>query len=144
MRREDVAELFQKIPPIDVPKAVLCLRSGLGITVDYVYKLEPVYIVVRGREAGTNDDGRGFFVPYEEISYIKLDRSVKINELRKMYGEPTVAEAEEGGAVEEAATAAAPGEAAKPAPAPAMDPASIAKQNLLDRIRAARTQGGKR
>ena len=90
MRREEVAELFQRIPPIDVPKAVLCLRSGLGITVDYVYRLEPTYVVVRGREAGTNDDGRGFVHPYEDISYVKIDRPLKVNDLRKMYGDPLV------------------------------------------------------
>ena len=143
MRREEVAELLQRIPPIDIPKAVLCLRSGYNITIDYVYRLESTYLVVRGREAGTNDDGRGFFVPYEEVSYLKIDRAVKINELRKMYGEPVVAD-EDGGEIE-SAPAAASGEGPKPLPSPAMDPASIAKQNLLDRIRAARTQtGGKR
>jgi hypothetical protein len=140
MRREELAELVQRIPPFDIPKTVLVLRSGLSINIDVLHRLEPTYLVCRGREAGTNDDGRGFFVPYEEISYLKLERVVKLNDLKRMYGEPLGPDADG----DEAETAAPIGtDTPKPAsPITSMDPASIAKQNLLDRIRAARTQAG--
>ncbi|HSQ57797.1 MAG TPA: hypothetical protein VLM40_18890, partial [Gemmata sp.] len=90
----------------------------------------------------------GRHVPYEEISYIRLERVVRIGELKAMYGETGYVDSED--------RLSAPGKEESPAGTPAVldtapqngsavpvgvsgtDPASIAKQNLLNRIRAAR------
>jgi hypothetical protein len=146
MRREDVLELIQKLPKHDHSKIMLVLTSGIGITIDVLFKIEPEYLVIRGREAGTSDENRAFFLPYGEIAYLKLERPVKLTELQKWYGLPVDATldgvpAENGPA---AAPEPAPSDAGPPAPtpAPAVDPAIIARQNLLERIRAARTSAG--
>ena len=151
MQRDTVYDLITKIPKVDIAKTVLTLRFNSSITLDLVIRYESEYLVVRGREAGTNDDGRAFFVPYEEILFIKLDRTVKLSELQRMYGE-TVTNDDESLLDREADSAAAAKLSADSAPAgsgisvatpaPALDPASIAKQNLLARIRAARTAAG--
>jgi len=148
MQRDTVYELITKIPKVDVTKTVLMLRFNASITLDLVVRYEEDYLVVRGREAGTNDDGRAFFVPYEEILFVKLDRTVKLSDLQKMYGETVTNEDESilDREADHAAEAKAISER-KPAPqdgpvsvvATAMDPDAIAKQNLLARIRAART-----
>src|SRR5688500_13932969 len=88
MRREDVYELYHRIPPTDHAKVVLVLRAGFAVSVEVIYRFETAYVVIRGREAGTNDDGRAFFVPYDDVLYLKIDRPLKLNDLRKMYGEP--------------------------------------------------------
>jgi hypothetical protein len=148
MQRDTVYELITKIPKFDIAKTVLTLRFNASITLDLVVRYENDYLVVRGREAGTNDDGRAFFVPYEEILFVKIDRTIKLSDLQKMYGETVTNEDES--ILDRAADSLIDGElnnAAKTAlndvsvmtPAPAMDPAGIAKQNLLARIRAART-----
>jgi len=136
MRREDIHEIVKRLEPADVSKVVLVLRAGFGISIDIFYRFEPDYVIVRGREAGTNDDGRGFFIPYDEVVYLKIERIIHANELRKMYGDPEIS-----GGVEYADEADNP----TPDPVPAQDrppvpmtPAAIAKQNL-DRLRAART-----
>jgi hypothetical protein len=136
MRREDVIEAFQKLTPDDRSKVMLILRNGIGINVDILFRNEPEYMVVRGREMGSTDDNRAFFVPYEEIAYLKLERSVKLTDLQRMYGGSPDAAAMDAGAAE----AAIPTPAAS---APAVDPAVIARQNLLERLRAARTSAGK-
>ncbi len=149
MRRDDVVSLLDRIPLRDHPKIVFVLRGGVAaVSLDTVLRQEPEYLVVRGREAGTNDEGRAFFVPYDEISYVKIERMVRLNEVRAMYGEALVASTsladegeDDGPAAPVAATATAA--AVTPAPAAPLDPAAIAKQNLLDRIRAARTGAGK-
>jgi hypothetical protein len=146
MRREDVLELIQKLPKHDHSKIMVVLTSGIGINIDVLFKTEPEYLVVRGREAGTSDENRAFFVPYGEISYLKLERTVKVTELQKWYGVPVDATLEDAPVGENGAAAApepAPAEPAPgPAPTPAVDPAVIARQNLLERIRAARTSAG--
>ena len=148
MQRDTLYDLLTKIPKFDISKTVLTLRFNASITLDLVVRFEEHYLVVRGREAGTNDDGRAFFVPYDEIVFVKLDRTVKLSELQTMYGEKVTNEDEsildrEADIAAEAKHSAdgkpGPKDIAVTTPAPAMDPAAIAKQNLLARIRAART-----
>lgn len=148
MQRDTVYDIVSKIPKVDISKTVLTLRFNASITLELVVRYEADYFVVRGREAGTNDDSRAFFVPYEEILFMKLDRTVRLSDLQKMYGETVTNEDESllDRAADNAAEAKLTGEdksvpkdVSVATPAPAMDPASIAKQNLLARIRAART-----
>ena len=118
-------------------KIMLVLRNGIGINVEILFRTEPEYLVIRGRESGTTDEHRAFFLPYEEIAYLKLERAFKLADLQKMFGAPT--DGSEVPAAEAATTTPAP---AGDAPAPAVDPAVIARQNLLERLRAARTSAG--
>src|SRR5262245_52146782 len=146
MRKEDCLDLFKRIPEASHAQVNLILQNGLMLTIDTVVRFEATYIVFRGREGGNTDEGRAFFLPYEEICYLKIERMVRLGELKKMYGEEGYIDAEDrlsaAAEAEAAAQPAAPGTAPAPAPAPApagpTDPASIAKQNLLERIRAAR------
>ena len=94
MLRDTVYELITKIPKVDIAKTVLTLRFNSSITLDLVIRYEADYFVVRGREMGTNDDGRAFFVPYDEILFVKLDRTVKLSDLQKMYGDAVTNEDE--------------------------------------------------
>jgi hypothetical protein len=136
MRREDVIEAFQKLTPDDRSKVMLILRNGNGINVEILFRNEPEYMILRGREMGSTDDNRAFFVPYDEIAYLKLERAVKLTDLQRMYGGSPDAAAMDAGAAETAIPTPA-------ASAPAVDPAVIARQNLLERLRAARTSAGK-
>jgi len=146
MLREQAWLLLNVIPEADLTKTVLMLKNGVSINVDTIFRKEKEYLMVRGREAGSNDEGRAFFLPYEEISYIKIERLVRLNELRAMYGEaPQTAGLADGDDVlSETPPAASSLKATVIAPAAAMDPAAIAKQNLLDRIRHARTSAGRK
>jgi hypothetical protein len=148
MRREDCVEMFKRIPEEMHPQVNLVLRNSFVVSVDSIARYEATYLVFRGREGGTSDDGRAFFVPYEEISYIRIERIVRMGELKKMYGESGFLDSEDrlGTVVTEAAAEVVKSALDNPTPPPTStptqlvtsDPASIAKQNLLDRIRAAR------
>lgn len=144
MRREDCVDLFKKIPEHYHAQVNLILRGQGMITVDCVVRFEPSYMVLRGREQGSTDEGRAFFVPYEEIAYFRIERVLKLAELKRMYGEQNVVDTEDniGQALEKAAAEQdgldSQATVTTPAPMGLQDPAAIAKQNLLDRIRAAR------
>ena len=149
MRRDDVCEVLKKIPEVDLTKVVLVLRYGAAITVDVIARIEEDYLVIRGRENGTNDEGRAFFVPFDDILFLRLDRIVTLGEMKGWYGEKMAAGSEKGELPTTASeakaaekNAASPALTSTPAPAPAMDPAGIAKQNLLARIRAVRSGTG--
>lgn len=139
MRREDCVELFGRIPEEVHPQVNVVFRGQGMITVDTVVGFEPGYLALRGREGGSTDESRAFFVPYEEIAYLRIERVVKLGELRAMLGRSAEPAAPAAAAVEPDAT---PIPAVVNTPAP-LDPAAIAKQNLLARIRAARTNAGK-
>ena len=142
MIREEVLDLVQRVPEFDHPKLVFVLTVGVSVNLDLIARVEKNYIVVRGREAGSNDEGRGFFIPFETIAMIKLEKLVRINEFRAMYNEPLQESIGLGDDADEApAEAKAPASVAKAPTAPA-GPTDVAKQNLLDRIRAARTSAG--
>jgi hypothetical protein len=139
MLRDDLCDVLKKIPEADLTKVVLVLRYGASVTVDVIARLEEDYIVLRGRENGTNDEGRGFFIPFEDILFVRLDRIVTLAELKGMYGEKTTEIDRSHMSTDPNATQKAPEASTNtPPPAPAMDPAGIAKQNLLARIRAVR------
>ena len=147
MRREDCIDMFKRIPEDMHPQVNLVLGNRFVLTVESVATFEPTYLVFRGREGGTSDEGRAFFLPYEEISYIRIEREVRMGDIKKMYGDNTYIDREDRLMAEPEPTTEAgktsPG-TQTPAPVPAptgvvpSDPGSIAKQNLLDRIRATR------
>ena len=149
MRREDCMEMFGKIPEGMHPYVNLVLRNGFCLAVSTVARYEETYLVFSGREGGTSDEGRGFFVPYDEVSYIRIERPVRVGELKTMYGETGYQDMEDRlDEMTREADRKAEGQASPASPAPipvangtpimASDPAAIARQNLLDRIRAAR------
>jgi hypothetical protein len=147
MRREDCVDMFKRIPEDMHPQVNLVLGNRFVLTVESVARYEPTYLVFRGREGGTSDEGRAFFVPYEEISYIRIEREVRMGDIKKMYGDNTYIDREdrmlaEPEAANEAGTTGPSTQTPAPVPPPSAvvpsDPGSIAKQNLLDRIRATR------
>src|SRR5579862_9187594 len=87
MRKEDCVDMFKRIPEEMHPQVNLVLANQFVLTVESVARFEDTYLVFRGREGGTSDEGRAFFVPYEEISYIRIEREVRMGELKKMFGE---------------------------------------------------------
>lgn len=147
MLREDCVDLFKRIPEAYHAQVNLVLQNRMIITVDSIARFEPTYMVLRGREGGSTDEGRAFFVPYEEISYFRIERVVKLGELKRMYGEAVFADTEDllgqqaEAEIADREKARLTVETPPPTPSPLaapQDPAAIAKQNLLDRIRAAR------
>ncbi len=149
MLRDDLFDVLERIPVLELTKTVLQLRFNSAITIDVICRKEEDYLVVRGREAGTNDEGRLFFVPYEDVLYVKIDKVYKTADVKRMYGEKVTAEDEYDPFAQAEVTAAPAAAGAKPVdatPVPANlnanDPATIAKNNLLARIRAARSAAG--
>ena len=139
MQREDCVEMFERIPEKDHSYVVLVMKNQSNLTVDQIARFEKVFIAFRGREGGTTDEGRSFFVPYEEIAYVRIERVVKLSELKSMFGDTSHIDSEDRLAQPEIKTPSL-SDTPLPLPMPSAptDPASIAKQNLLDRIRAAR------
>lgn len=139
MRRDDVQQMFKRIPEADHPKVCVVLAGGQTVNVDLVFRMDDHLLTIRGREAGSNDEGRAFFLPYDQISFLKIERTVMIAELEAIFGmAPKKIAPPPGSSPVEPAKS----QAVTPMPAAPTDPAGIARANLLARIQAARTSAG--
>ncbi len=136
MKREDLIDIFSRIPEHDHSRVHMMLRTGNFLNVDTMLRYEPTYVLFRGREAGNQDESRGFFVPYEDVVFLKLERIVTLDEMDKIYADRP--------AGIKRVTRETASDTLSETPAPSLqsapvNPAEIAKQNLLDRIRAAKS-----
>jgi hypothetical protein len=141
MQREELMDMFERIPVLDYAKVQLVMRSGNMLSIDTLVRFEPTYFVIRGREAGNQDEGRGFFLPYDDIEYLKIERTMSLVELDHMFRDKPV-NVKRGGTTGKDTRSDSVHETPRPEqPTAPMDPAEIAKQNLLERIRAAKSVG---
>lgn len=147
MTNEEWIDMLRVIAPEQQNELVLVLKNMSEISVDTFFRFEPTFLVLRGRVAGTTEEGRAFFVPYDQMVYMRVERVVNLHELETIFEslpKRTVAKVTEPPASIPVAEPPAPVPAVGPAPAAAPDPVN-SHNALLDRIRAARaTQQGNR
>jgi hypothetical protein len=124
MRQETWIGLLRLVPPELHPTMVAVTTTGIEITIQSIFRIEPEYFVVRGRLAGTTEAGRVFFLPYCQLNYLGIQQELSDARLREFYGEAPAAAAEgletaEPRAAETVPAAAAPPEEATTPPASA-------------------------
>jgi hypothetical protein len=124
-------EMFRLLPEGE-QKLVIVLQNGTELCVDTLVRFEPSFVVLRGRAGGSIDESRGFFVPYDQMTCLRVDRSLKLDELQQMFG----ADADDLKVAEMPVT-----RSNQPTPVAPTDPAA-ASRLLLDRIRAVRATSG--
>ena len=134
MLRDEFIDILQRIPEVDHARTQLIMKSGAMLSLDILTRLEPTYLVMRGREAGNQDEGRAFFLPFSEVEFIKIERVMSLAEMEAMFSDLPTNVKRSGRETKSDTTLETP-----PPQAAALDPAGIAKQNLLDRIRAAKS-----
>jgi hypothetical protein len=127
MKNEEWIELFRRIPSDQHSTLILVCQTGSEIALEAIFRTEPTFLVLRGRTAGTTDEGRLFFLPYNQITYLRIERIVSEREVPGLLGESPPPEAPPAEAAQAAETTP-----------PADDPSAVAKNNLLAKIRAAR------
>jgi hypothetical protein len=139
-------EIVKRIPADQHARIMLVTKAGLELSVEAIFKLDPSYFVIRGRQGGTTDNARVFFVPYCELNFLYLNKIYTEDEILAMCGETSRPESKPALAqLGETGTEAADSDPTAPSsqlPLPgrpqSADAAAAAKVNLLERIRAAR------
>src|SRR5258708_17171968 len=77
--------LFSKMPQALHAKLVLVLQNRSDIAIDTIFRLEPSFVVLRGRIGGTTETGLMFMVPYDQITNIYVNREVKEEEFNAIF-----------------------------------------------------------
>jgi hypothetical protein len=143
------AGLLQRIPATYHDNLAVVLSTGAEIVLQSIASLEPEYMVIRGRTAGSTDSGRVFIVPFDQVQYLGFQKPLREPELRALFGSEAPAFAACAGPVD---AAPAEGTLAPPPPPPASEPAPepvpqkpppMSKSILLARLRARLSQDGK-
>jgi hypothetical protein len=146
--------MFRRIPANLQDTLSLGLTTGAEIVVQKIIKLEPDFMIVRGRVAGTQDTGRIALIPYAELTYVAIQRFLKDPEVEAIFGKggPATAADMVLSSVEDAplgestpeAPAAEDATVNDPPPAvnPAKKPESTSKTALLAKLRERLKDGG--
>jgi len=143
--------MFRRIPGTMQDAIALGLTTGAEIVVQKIVKLEPDFMIVRGRVAGTQDSGRVVLIPYDKLAFVSLTKPLKDPELNGLFGKgapPAVAdlpvESPDSPSPEPAEDMAEdpPMEATAISPPP-KKPEAVSKTALLAKLRERLKEGGK-
>jgi len=138
MTNADWVYLLRRIPEHEHTKLVFVMRSGAELCVEILFRFEESYAVMRGRFAGSTDELRGFFVPYDQILCLRLDRMVRGEEMHDFFANEPLPAGRKSGSLE--TPMVPPSE--RPTPTVPAEPAAASKL-LLERIRAVRASSAK-
>ena len=86
MQSHEWSELFRLIPADQVNQLVIKTNNGIELNIEMLVRTDPGHLIFRGRVSGQNDDGRLFFLPYDQITYLSINRFVKEDEIRDLLG----------------------------------------------------------
>lgn len=81
--------LFRRIPLNLHDGLILSLTTGSEVVVQKFVKLEPDFVILRGRMAGTQDNGRVVLLPYSNIVTINVTRRLLEAEIEGIFGKDT-------------------------------------------------------
>ena len=141
--------MFRRIPASLHDTLALGMTTGAEIVVQKIIKLEPDFLILRGRISGNQDSIRIMMIPYQHLTSAGIQRVMKDPEVEAIFGKgapPAVADLPTPGAGDEAPAESAPGDAAAAEPAaesPAKKPEPVSKTMLLAKLRERMKDAGK-
>jgi hypothetical protein len=89
MQNHNWINLLRIIPESRHNTLVLTTLSGVDLAIETVLRMEPTYLVFRGRVCGQTDDGRVFFLPYRQVDFLQINRSVSEAEINEVLNAPS-------------------------------------------------------
>jgi hypothetical protein len=157
MHNSEWISVFRQLPQELYQQTVLVLNNRMELTLETLLRIEPTFLAVRGRMGGTTEGGLMFLVPYDQLTAIYMFKSMTDAEVEAMFGPPKsasqLASRSHLALKTSGPTTVQPAPVPAPAPAPAPMPAAatampafgrppeataVARNNLLERLRAAR------
>ncbi len=79
------SRLLRLVPPKEQDGLMLVTCNHTEFAVQSILRFDPDFLVIKGRLAGSQDAGRIFFVPYEQIDHVGFYRAVKDAEFNEMF-----------------------------------------------------------
>jgi hypothetical protein len=73
----------------------LGLTTGSEIVVQKIVRLEPDFMVIRGRLAGTQDTGRIVVIPYAQLTFVAVQKHLQDQEVEGIFGKTAIPDGNE-------------------------------------------------
>jgi hypothetical protein len=132
-------ELLRLLPEAQHQNLLIMTADASEVFVSDIVRMEPEYLVLRGRVGGTSDTGLVFFVPYDRIAFVRLQKPVPEELVYGLYGmQPPERKAVEADPGAEAGTADESDDQAADRSTPAR---GVNRQELLERLRLRQQHG---
>ena len=81
--------MFRRMP-IDLHDVMAVgITTGDEIVLQRILKLEPEFMIILGRLAGTQDNGRLIIIAYAQLTYMAISRKLMDNEIGLIFGKDT-------------------------------------------------------
>jgi hypothetical protein len=126
------AALLRHIPVEQHNNLMVVTGSGTEIAIQGILRIDHQFVALKGRLAGSQDAGRVFFIPFNQIDYLGFQSSVKDSEFRDMFDNLSLPASAQGTAAAEPAGSA--DAAAAGGSSPGRGPAPI-KSTVLEKFR---------
>ena len=143
MQNAEWIAMIRQIPQPMQCQLMLVLANRAEISVEVVCRLEPSYVAIRGRMGGTTESSLLFMIPYDQLSGLYLTKEIKEDEVQALFATPEAPDLEAVVAAtetEEKSAAESRNQSTPVVPSfgRAPEATSVARNNLLERLRAAR------
>lgn len=138
--------VFRRIPVNLHDALALGITTGAEIVVQKIVKLEPEFMMIRGRLAGTQDAGRVVFIPYAQLTFLAVQRAMSDAEVDAIFGQggvPLVFEAPAVESTPDVEQPAAEDATVSDGPAPVKKPVPVSKSALVAKMRDRLKDAGK-
>jgi len=81
------AMLFRSIPESLICTMILRTASGMEVTIQNLLRVDHELVILKGRLAGSQDQGRLYFIPYASIDHLGTMNLIKDDEYQTMFGD---------------------------------------------------------
>src|SRR5205823_894312 len=77
--------LLRLVPPTDQDNLMLVTSNRTEFAIQAILRLDSEFVIIKGRLAGSQDQGRVFFIPYDQIDHVGFYRAFKDAEFTEMF-----------------------------------------------------------
>src|SRR5262245_49890491 len=77
--------LLRHIPAEQQDQYMLVTVSGTEVAIQSLLRIEEGFVALKGRLAGSQEAGRVFFIPYEQIDYFGTQKPIKDTEFAEVF-----------------------------------------------------------
>src|SRR5262245_25326699 len=86
MQLSEWVRLLTNVPPEVQNAMILGVSNGATIAVQDVVRIDPEYVVLRGRLGGTTDSDRMFCMPYDQLTFFLFNKPLTDEQLSQAFG----------------------------------------------------------
>ncbi len=81
--------MFRRVP-VDLHDVMAVgITTGDEIVLQKILKMEPEFMIILGRLAGTQDNGRLIIIAYAQLTYMAISRKLMDHEIHQIFGQDT-------------------------------------------------------